>query len=127
MARSSPWRPSSMAAPPQTPRSILASTFTAGAVALRSTAPIWIHAISWAAAAPDLTRTDEQYMWRALELARRAEQEGEVPIGAVIALSGEIVGEGWNRPIAAHDPTAEAEIEALRAAATRLGDCRLTV
>ena len=65
-------------------------------------------------------------MRRALELARRAEEEGEVPIGAVVALNGEIVGEGWNRPIAAHDPTAHAEVQAMRAAATRLGNYRLT-
>jgi tRNA(adenine34) deaminase len=73
-----------------------------------------------------LTREDKQYMRRALELARRAEEEGEVPIGAVVTLDGEIVGEGWNRPIAAHDPTAHAEIQALRAAATGLSNYRLT-
>ena len=70
--------------------------------------------------------TDEQLMRRALELARRAEEEGEVPIGAVVALNGEIVGEGWNRPIAAVDPTAHAEIQAMRAAAAKLGNYRLT-
>ena len=70
--------------------------------------------------------TDEQLMRRALELARRAEEEGEVPIGAVVALNGEIVGEGWNRPIAAMDPTAHAEIQAMRAAAAKLGNYRLT-
>jgi len=65
-------------------------------------------------------------MWRALELARRAEEEGEVPIGAVVTLNGEIVGEGWNRPIAAHDPTAHAEMQAMRAAAVHLRNYRLT-
>src|SRR5690242_10978367 len=70
--------------------------------------------------------TDEQFMRRALELARRAAAEGEVPIGAVVALGGEVVGEGWNRPIAAVDPTAHAEIQAMRAAAKKLGNYRLT-
>ena len=65
-------------------------------------------------------------MRRALELARRAEEEGEVPIGAVVALNGEIVGEGWNRPIAASDPTAHAEIQAMRSAALALKNYRLT-
>jgi tRNA(adenine34) deaminase len=68
----------------------------------------------------------EQYMRRALELARRAEAEGEVPIGAVVTLNGEIIGEGWNRPIAASDPTAHAEVQAMRAAAARLRNYRLT-
>jgi len=70
--------------------------------------------------------TDEDFMRRALELARRAEEEGEVPIGAVVVLDGKIIGEGWNRPIAAVDPTAHAEIQAMRAAAKRLGNYRLT-
>jgi tRNA(adenine34) deaminase len=65
-------------------------------------------------------------MGRALELARRASAEGEVPVGAVVVIGDEIVGEGWNRPIAASDPTAHAEIQAMRAAATRLGNYRLT-
>src|SRR5919109_2130622 len=69
---------------------------------------------------------DEQFMRRALELARRAEAEGEVPIGAVVALNGELIGEGWNRPIASVDPTAHAEIQAMRAAAKKLGNYRLT-
>ncbi len=55
-------------------------------------------------------------MARALELARRAEAEGEVPVGAVLVRSGVAIGEGWNRPIATCDPTAHAEIQALRAA-----------
>ena len=70
--------------------------------------------------------TDEDYMRRALEMARRAEEEGEVPVGAVVVLDGRIVGEGWNRPIAARDPTAHAEIQAMRAAAGALGNYRLT-
>ena len=65
-------------------------------------------------------------MRRALELARRAQAEGEVPVGAVIVLEGRIVGEGWNRPIAAADPTAHAEIQAMRAAAGALRNYRLT-
>ena len=65
-------------------------------------------------------------MRRALELARRAEEEGEVPIGAVVVLDGKIIGEGWNRPIAAVDPTAHAEIQAMRAAALQLNNYRLT-
>ena len=65
-------------------------------------------------------------MRRALELARRAEQEGEVPVGAVVVLDGEVIGEGWNRPIAASDPTAHAEIEALRNASSAVANYRLT-
>ena len=70
--------------------------------------------------------TDEAFMTRALTLARRAQEEGEVPIGAVVVLNGEIAGEGWNRPIAASDPTAHAEIQALRAAAAATKNYRLT-
>ena len=69
---------------------------------------------------------DTRWMRRALELAARAEAEGEVPIGAVVVSEGVIVGEGWNRPIATHDPTAHAEMIALRAAAARIGNYRLT-
>jgi len=68
---------------------------------------------------------DEHFMRRALELAHRAKAEGEVPVGAVAVLEGKIVGEGWNRPIASSDPTAHAEIQAMRAAATSLGNYRL--
>jgi tRNA(adenine34) deaminase len=69
---------------------------------------------------------DQEYMQRALALAKRAQDEGEVPIGALVVLQDEILGEGWNRPIAAHDPTAHAEIQALRAAAAKSGNYRLT-
>jgi len=69
---------------------------------------------------------DQEHMQRALALAARAEAEGEVPVGALVVCNGEIVGEGWNRPISARDPTAHAEIVALRAAAQRLDNYRLT-
>jgi tRNA(Arg) A34 adenosine deaminase TadA len=64
-------------------------------------------------------------MTRALELARAAARAGEVPIGAVVVRDGHIIGEGENRNRRDNDPTAHAEIVAIRAAATRLGDCRL--
>ena len=64
-------------------------------------------------------------MRRALALAERAEIEGEVPVGAVLVRDGEVIGEGWNRPIASQDPTAHAEILALRDAARRVGNYRL--
>src|SRR5512137_2995290 len=69
---------------------------------------------------------DESFMRRALALAQRAGAEGEVPVGSVVVQEGKVVGEGWNRPIAASDPTAHAEIQALRAAAQALGNYRLT-
>lgn len=68
---------------------------------------------------------DARFMCRALALARQAEQAGEVPVGAVLVHEGEIVGEGFNAPIGEHDPTAHAEIRALRDAARRLGNYRL--
>ena len=70
--------------------------------------------------------SDETCMRRALELAQRAAAEGEVPVGAVVVMDGNIVGEGWNRPISANDPTAHAEIQAMRAAASTLKNYRLT-
>jgi tRNA(adenine34) deaminase len=69
---------------------------------------------------------DLDFMARALELAREAAVAGEVPVGAVIVKDDEIVAEGWNRPIGTCDPTAHAEIIALRAAGTALGTYRLT-
>jgi tRNA(adenine34) deaminase len=68
----------------------------------------------------------EILMRAALEEARRARDAGEVPIGAVVGLGGEIVGCGYNQPIGAHDPTAHAEVVALRDAARRVGNYRLT-
>ena len=68
---------------------------------------------------------DRRFMRRALELAQKARDEGEVPIGAVIAMDHDIIGEGYNRPIAEHDPTAHAEVQALRNAARRRGNYRL--
>ncbi len=68
---------------------------------------------------------DLAWMRRALELAGSAAAEGEVPVGAVLVKDGEILGEGWNRPIALHDPSAHAEMMALRAAAAKLGNYRL--
>jgi tRNA(adenine34) deaminase len=69
--------------------------------------------------------SDEMYMRRALELARRGADLGEVPVGAVVVLNGEVIGEGFNQPITARDPTAHAEVVALRSAAQRLGNYRL--
>lgn len=64
-------------------------------------------------------------MRKALELARSAASAGEVPVGAVLVRGDEAIGEGWNRPIGACDPTAHAEVVALRAAALRAGNYRL--
>lgn len=69
--------------------------------------------------------TDEEWMDRALELAGRAAGAGEVPVGAVVVRDGLELGAGWNRPVGACDPTAHAEIEALRAAARTEGNYRL--
>lgn len=67
-------------------------------------------------------------MARAMELAREAAKAGEVPVGAVVVNpeTGEIVGEGYNCPVGTHDPSAHAEIMAIRAAAQKLGNYRLT-
>jgi tRNA(adenine34) deaminase len=68
---------------------------------------------------------DEAWMRMAIALAGRAEAEGEVPVGAIVVRDDAVIGEGWNRPIASCDPTAHAEVLALRAAAARAGDYRL--
>ncbi len=64
-------------------------------------------------------------MQRAIALAKQAEQEGEVPVGAVMVKAGDIIAEGWNQPIAKHDPTAHAEIQVIRAASMLLKNYRL--
>lgn len=64
-------------------------------------------------------------MRRALRLALDAEAAGEVPVGAIVVLDGEVVGEGFNAPISCSDPTAHAEVQALRAASARAGNYRL--
>ncbi|HXU41043.1 MAG TPA: tRNA adenosine(34) deaminase TadA [Burkholderiales bacterium] len=69
---------------------------------------------------------DEDFMRRALEMAWRAREEDEVPVGSVIVFEDKIIGEGWNRPISAADPTAHAEIQAIRSAASHLKNYRLT-
>lgn len=72
-----------------------------------------------------LTGGDTHWMNLALALARRAQQAGEVPVGAVVVRDGQMLGEGWNRTIGLSDPTAHAEILALRDAGTRMGNYRL--
>jgi tRNA(adenine34) deaminase len=68
---------------------------------------------------------DPQYMELALAEARRAWDQGEVPVGAVVVRDGEVIATGYNQPIGSHDPSAHAEIVALRAAAAKLGNYRL--
>jgi tRNA(adenine34) deaminase len=68
---------------------------------------------------------DVDFMRYALELARRAGEENEVPVGALVVLGGAVIGEGWNRPILNSDPTAHAEIVALRAAGLQQQNYRL--
>ncbi len=72
-----------------------------------------------------MNEQDEYWMRRAMALAARAEQEGEVPVGALVVYHGDCVGEGWNRSIGHHDATAHAEIMALRQAGAHLGNYRL--
>lgn len=68
---------------------------------------------------------DKDFMQRAFELAEKAEAHDEVPVGAVIVYQDKIIGEGWNQPISSDDPTAHAEIMALRDAGKRIGNYRL--
>lgn len=70
--------------------------------------------------------TDKNWMEYAIALAAKAELQGEVPVGAVLVKDGEVVGEGWNQMISSHDPSAHAEMLAIRQAAAKLGNYRLT-
>ncbi|MGB6977105.1 MAG: tRNA adenosine(34) deaminase TadA [Gammaproteobacteria bacterium] len=72
-----------------------------------------------------VTNNHEHWLKQAIALARRAETLDEVPVGAVVVLDNKIIGEGWNQPISACDPTAHAEIIALRQAAKTVGNYRL--
>lgn len=70
--------------------------------------------------------SDEHYMQEAIQLAKLAKSKGEVPVGAVIVYEGRIIARGYNQPISKHDPTAHAEIMALREAGIELKNYRLT-
>ena len=72
-----------------------------------------------------MTEVDRQFMQQALALARQAEAAGEVPVGAVVVAGGEVVGRGFNRSIGNQDPTAHAEVQALREAAMAAANYRL--
>jgi tRNA(adenine34) deaminase len=74
---------------------------------------------------PDELQSDELWMAEALRCAQRALEAGEIPVGAVVVQANEIVGRGWNRSITDSDPSAHAEIIALREAGSRLGNHRL--
>jgi tRNA(adenine34) deaminase len=71
--------------------------------------------------------TDEEWMQQAFQLAKKSEGQGEVPVGAIIVYQNEIIGKGWNQPILLHDPTAHAEIIALREAGRKMHNYRLLV
>lgn len=72
-----------------------------------------------------MSNRDEDWMRHALGLAQKAADQGEVPVGAVLIRDGEILGEGWNQPISLHDPSAHAEMLALRAGGIAAGNYRL--
>jgi tRNA(adenine34) deaminase len=69
--------------------------------------------------------TDEQWMWHALRMAQRAEQQGEVPVGAILVKNQLCIAEGWNQPIQLNDPTAHAEMQAIRKAGQAVQNYRL--
>ncbi|WP_188691873.1 tRNA adenosine(34) deaminase TadA [Bowmanella pacifica] len=68
---------------------------------------------------------DEMWMAQAIELAKQAWQEGEIPVGAILVKDEQIIGQGWNRPISSHDPSAHAEMLAIRDAGQKIGNYRL--
>ncbi|MDP1774164.1 MAG: tRNA adenosine(34) deaminase TadA [Methylobacter sp.] len=70
--------------------------------------------------------TDEAWMRYAIRLAQRAEQQGEVPVGAIVVRDNRCIAEGWNVPITSHDPTAHAEVVAMRSAGVAMENYRLT-
>lgn len=72
-----------------------------------------------------MSELDLKWMRHAIELAKRGSQQGEVPVGAVVVQNDQVLGEGWNRPIGEHDPSAHAEIVALRAAGSAAKNYRL--
>ncbi len=78
-----------------------------------------------AALVADFSEADKAMMQQALDLAQRALDAGEVPVGAIVVKEGEIIGRGWNRPISDKDPTAHAEVAAMRDAGRNLGNYRL--
>jgi tRNA(adenine34) deaminase len=73
----------------------------------------------------EMTENDLGFMRQALDLARQAGAADEVPVGAIVVRDGEVIGRGFNRPIGGHDPTAHAEVMALRDAARNTGNYRL--
>jgi tRNA(adenine34) deaminase len=73
----------------------------------------------------EVSAEDIHWMQKAYLLAQKAQEEGEVPVGAVIVSAGEIIGEGWNQPISSHDPSAHAEMIAIRKAAQAQNNYRL--
>ena len=73
----------------------------------------------------NFSEQDHQFMCQALALAQQAAELGEVPVGAVIVVDGVVIGEGYNQPIATHDPTAHAEVVAIRQATQKLQNYRL--
>ena len=70
-------------------------------------------------------KSDEEWMQHAFQLAKKSEEHNEVPVGAIVVYRNEIIGEGWNHPISSNNPTAHAEIMALKKAGKKIGNYRL--